>query len=276
MNRHASTVLLTGSRTVAIWFVDLCPPAPIRQSILAFLSAGERNHATMFRSHYARSTFQIARATLRLHLARYTGAAPHELLIDVGERGKPFLAGQDAHAPLRFNVSHSHGLALMCFSRSHEIGIDIEKIRLLPDARLIAEQHFAPTELKSVIAREEEGASRCFLACWTRKEALVKGLGHGLHMPLRTFDVTPARSASAVAWRCAAPPATRWFTAQLALPVASHCGAVALSAVQGLRAFQPLRPVTTEWDPLLVHCHLQHHSWASVFAGDSKALVSSR
>ena len=244
--------------------------------MLAFLSADEKNRATMFRSHRARSTFQIARATLRLHLARYTGASPHELHIAVSRQGKPFLAGQAGRAPLRFNVSHSHGYALMCFSRSHEVGIDIEKIRLLPDARLVAEQHFAPAELKSVFAREDEGSSMRFLACWTRKEALVKGLGQGLHMPLHIFDVTPERSASAVAWRCSAPTLTRWFTAQLTLPVERHCGAVALSAIQGLHAHQPLCATTAEWDPFLAHCDLQHHSWMSVFGSESEELFSSR
>lgn len=163
MNPYTTTALFTGSSTVDIWFVDLYPPAPLRDPMLAFLSADERNHATMFRSHHARSTFQIARATLRLHLARYTGAAPHELIIEVSRQGKPFLAGQEAHAPLRFNVSHSHGYALMCFSRSHEVGIDIEKIRLLPDARLVAEQHFSPAELKSVFAKRIKAHPRAFL-----------------------------------------------------------------------------------------------------------------
>src|ERR1700724_155974 len=118
MNPCITTPPVTGSSIVDVWVVDLYPQPRLQDSMLAFLSADERNHATTFRSYHARSAFQVARATLRLCLARYTGVSPHELVIAVGRHGKPFLAGQEARAPLRFNVSHSYGYALICFSKN--------------------------------------------------------------------------------------------------------------------------------------------------------------
>ncbi|GAF82158.1 unnamed protein product, partial [marine sediment metagenome] len=63
-----------------------------------------------------------------------------------GKYGKPELANPFVNGTIRFNVSRSEGLALYAFTRNHEIGVDIEQIRRIPDLDQIAEQFFSPGE----------------------------------------------------------------------------------------------------------------------------------
>jgi len=108
-----------------------------------------------------------ARAAMRDILTRYT-SAPIELALH--EKGKPYLPS----APeLRFNLSHSHGIALVAVALDVEVGVDVEKLRPLPEFAAIAERFFPPNE--PVPADEVD-----FFRVWTRIEAVLKGRGVGL------------------------------------------------------------------------------------------------
>lgn len=47
-----------------------------------------------------------------------------------------------------------------------------------------------PGRPPQLLALQEKDRRKAFLNCWTRKEALIKGLGDGLFVPLDSFDVT--------------------------------------------------------------------------------------
>ena len=69
--------------------------------------------------------------------------------------------------------------------------MDVEEIREIEDAAMIAEQNFSPGEsrkLKAVL--DSTLGATAFFNCWTRKEAFIKAIGEGLSHPLDTFDVT--------------------------------------------------------------------------------------
>lgn len=53
---------------------------------------------------------------------------------------------------LRFNVSHSHGLALCAVARSREIGVDVERVREGVAGERIAEQFFSRREVAALRA----------------------------------------------------------------------------------------------------------------------------
>lgn len=243
-----------------IWLTLLDPPPSLTRVLLTCLSPAERLYASSLRSPSARRAFEVTRATLRLHLARYTGASPCALSIALGPHGKPYLASREANTAIRFNVSHSHRYALLCFSRSHEIGVDIEYITQIPEARHIAARHFSPAEFEYVFAEPTRTISGRFLACWTRKEALVKGLGTGLYTPLEAFDVSPQHDVSAVSWFRPSLASLRWLTASLDLPIAGHCGAVAISPIgEGAPTCPATFQKATRWDSLLTHSSLVDH-----------------
>ena len=119
------------------------------------LSEDERDRAARLRFERDRRRFVVARARLRELLGRRLGMRPEAVAIVYGAQGKPALA----RGELRFNLAHSGELALYAFSRACEVGVDLEEIRALPEAR------------------------PGFLRRWTRREALAKGLGSGLAAP---------------------------------------------------------------------------------------------
>jgi 4'-phosphopantetheinyl transferase len=144
---------------------------------------------------------------LRLLLGRYLRQPAASIAIRKGSHDKPYLSAEAGEQPLRFNVSHSHGLALFAFALQREVGIDLEKLR--PDfaSEDVAERFFSAREREELRSIPADLRTEGFFLCWTRKEAYVKAHGDGLHIPLDSFDVTltpgqPAelRSADSARW----------------------------------------------------------------------------
>jgi 4'-phosphopantetheinyl transferase len=100
-----------------------------------------------------------------------------------GGHGKPALA----HGP-HFNLSRRDGWAAVASSRSHEVGVDVETLRRIDDARELAALHFSPREREAVAHDGNKPASRAFLRVWTRKEACMKAVGLGLALPPSSFE----------------------------------------------------------------------------------------
>lgn len=89
---------------------------------------------TLARSRNA-ARFKSARILIRSRDAApatgslYSNSAAREICIAMTEHGKPYLPD---HPALKFNLSHSHGALALAFSKC-EVGIDIEKLRPVPD-----------------------------------------------------------------------------------------------------------------------------------------------
>jgi 4'-phosphopantetheinyl transferase len=112
---------------------------------------------------------------------------PKEVPLGYGPNGKPFV---QLDTKLQFNTSHSHDLALLAFTNGCELGIDIEKVRPLPDMLSIANQFFCPEEALQLASLPDNLREQAFYLCWTRKEAYVKTIGDGLSALLNMFHVT--------------------------------------------------------------------------------------
>jgi len=171
---------------VVVTRLDLAPEAV--RACAALLSAAERQRAARFRFGRDRRRFVVARARLRELLAERLAVPPGAIELAYGKHGKPALAQYG----LQFNVSHSGDVAAYAFARGCEIGIDIEEIRAVPEAGMIAAQTFSRGENEAYAALPPHEKIPGFFNCWTRKEAVVKAFGDGLSMPLDQFDVSLA------------------------------------------------------------------------------------
>src|SRR5262249_62408696 len=109
------------------WRVGLDVRASRLGELSASLSSAERERAARFRFERHRDRWAAARGTLRAILAGYLQRAPEtfELMADV--HGKPFLRDGDRPAPLRFNLAHADGVALVAVAWPREVGVDIER-----------------------------------------------------------------------------------------------------------------------------------------------------
>jgi 4'-phosphopantetheinyl transferase len=154
------------------------------------LSLPDRARADRFRFESDRRRFCLGRGSLRLILGRYLKIRPGRLQLDTNEFGKPFLADQRASQGLRFNLTHSHQLALIAITRHREVGIDLEYRR--PDfvTDEVANHFFSQNEAAQLRALPAEFKTEAFFKCWTRKEAYIKARGEGIACSLNEFDVS--------------------------------------------------------------------------------------
>jgi 4'-phosphopantetheinyl transferase len=170
--------------------LDATPDA-VRMSA-ALLSKEERQRAARFACDRDRNHFITARARLRELLAARLDVRPESVEFVYGARGKPALSRRFAGAELHFNVSHSSDVAAYAFSRRRDIGIDVERVRVIRDIDDIAARFFSRRENEAYLALDRRDRLAGFFNCWTRKEAFIKALGEGMHHPLDGFDVTLA------------------------------------------------------------------------------------
>jgi phosphopantetheine--protein transferase-like protein len=98
-----------------------------------------------------------------------------------------------ADSGVTFNLSHAGGVALLAFSRSRELGVDVERVRRDLDVDSIARRYFSLHEQRDLATFNSEERYETFFRCWTRKEAYIKAKGEGLSLPLDQFDVSLAK-----------------------------------------------------------------------------------
>lgn len=145
------------------------------------LPAGDRERAERILVEEGRRRWVAARWALRLTLCRYLDdIAAEELAIEVGENGKPRIAGPTS---LRFNLSHSDELALIAVTGAGEVGVDIERID--PDRDFLELARHGLDREGAGIVREAPAAERpgAFYRAWVRREAIGKCTGAGLTGP---------------------------------------------------------------------------------------------
>jgi 4'-phosphopantetheinyl transferase len=200
------------------------------QSLWCTLTADERQRAERYIFQKDRTHFVVARGLLRVLLGCYLRQEPQHLHFTYGPHGKPALATDTGRVALRFNVSHSHSLALYAITRGREVGVDVERIRPEVVQEKIAERFFSPREVTVLRALPTPLQAPAFFACWTRKEAYMKATGDGLTLPLNQFDVSLAPGEPAALLRTAWDPkeAARWTLQDLA-PAPGYRAAVAVA-----------------------------------------------
>jgi 4'-phosphopantetheinyl transferase len=175
---------------VRVWLVTLDRSAADVERLRAILPAVEQERSDRFHFHHDATRWTVARATLRSILGETLGVDPRDVRFVHGERGKPELAEPFVRSGLRFNLSHSAGLALCALTRNRRIGVDIERVRPLADLEQIADRTFSPREREAIRRLAPEFRHEAFFNCWTRKEAYIKAIGEGLAHPLDRFSVS--------------------------------------------------------------------------------------
>jgi len=167
-----------------VWRASGGPDAAALARSAFVLSDDERARAA--RLHFERDRIRFIRAhgVLREVLARYLAAPPARLSFVKGPFGKPSIAG----SALEFNLSHCEDMVVVAISGCGAVGVDVERVRDMPDAKSLAAHFFAPAENAALAAAPVSERRGLFFSIWTRKEAYVKATGEGLSRPLDSFE----------------------------------------------------------------------------------------
>ena len=229
--RSPPETLVLGCDEVHVWRATLDQTPSQIQSFLHNLAADEQARAERFYFERDRERFIVARGVLRAILSGYLNRVPECLSFCYSSHGKPALAGESGGDAIRFNVAHSHGVALYAVTRGREVGIDLERISFDLAVAEIAERFFSRREVAMLRTLPTEVQRQAFFRCWTRKEAYIKARGEGLSLPLDQFDVSlaPGEPAAVLGTQQDPSEASRWALQELA---PAH-GYIAALAVEG-------------------------------------------
>ena len=137
-----------------------------------------------------RRDFTAARGLLRVLLDRYLEVLPGRLVFGSDQFGKPRLAQAHSGHQLKFNLSHSDGVALYAATGGGPVGIDVGRIRRGIDVDAIAQRFFYAEEQAALEALAVDDRLPGFFTCWRRKEASSRAHGAGLSTPLDRFTVS--------------------------------------------------------------------------------------
>jgi 4'-phosphopantetheinyl transferase len=176
------------SDEVHSWRVRLDAPPETSARFYAILTPDERQRSARFYFEHDRRRFIIARGVLRDLLGRYLQVEPGKISFVYNAFGKPELSPEFG-SRLRFNVSHSAGLALIAIAAGSRVGVDVEYIRAETDYADIARHFFSAAEIADLTARPGDRHAEAFFSCWTKKEAYLKACGQGLAIALDSFSV---------------------------------------------------------------------------------------
>jgi len=166
---------------ISIWRVDLREPPAVVQRAAVLLTAPERERAERGTAEVRRRRL-IARAALRIALARCLGCPPAALRFATDPSGKPRLDGPGPH----FSVSSSGDWSLIAVTSLGPVGIDLERVVALAELEAIVARRFTPAQAREILEQSGERRLAAFYRCWTRIEAQLKASGVGLAAGLGT------------------------------------------------------------------------------------------
>lgn len=189
MTVRASAPASPSTGEVHVWTVVLDGCGGLDQ--LECLSPDERARAERFRFDRDRHRFVATRVTLREILGNCLGVPARDVAFQYGPCGKPALA-KEMESDVQFNLSHCRGVALVAVAAGRRVGVDLEFVSPRGAEGRIAERFFSAAEVTALRALPRELQEEAFFACWTRKEAYLKGRGEGLSIPLCAFSVSLA------------------------------------------------------------------------------------
>jgi 4'-phosphopantetheinyl transferase len=203
---------------------------------IALLCADEIARYRRFRFAQDRRLYLVSRTLLRRVLSTYADIEPADWRFTRGAYGRPEIAGPASALSLRFNLSHTQGLAACVVTLESDCGIDVERIvgrRMLPE---IAAKVFAEPEQRDLCEREgTAGYRERFFTYWTLREAWCKALGTGLAHADRSawFELDEA-GACRIHGHSGQPGAGGYWQTAVMRPTAEHVLALAVHGAEAV------------------------------------------
>lgn len=145
----------------------------------------ECERSVRFRFDIDREVFVRSRVLIRKILSEYVQTCDYnEIQIFSDINGKPFLE----NGP-QFNVTHSKLAMLIAVAQKGWVGVDAEEVAPIDGLERLIRTCCAPIEVSVLFEAPYSQRLEHFYRIWTRKEALLKGVGIGLQASLRDIVV---------------------------------------------------------------------------------------
>lgn len=210
--RTGSTPGAGTARGVWVWRVDLTDDARQEAVAATHLVERERRRASAGTVAVRRRRI-LLRAALRQALGGLLDLPPAAVPL-VEDAGRPLV---DTSAALAVSCSASGPVGLVAISAGWEVGVDVQQHRD-EDARAAAEEGWlAPAEELALRRLPAQARLLATTRCWTQKEAVLKGVGIGLHRRPVTVVTPVAESGRIGDWAVRTVPVPAGHVASIAV-----------------------------------------------------------
>ena len=168
---------------IHVWGFTLDESYDSVETARQWLDTVELTRASRFVRQDDQVRYVLAHGCLRAVLGRYVALDPAAVKFHSAPTGKPCLSVTgEHHNPLKFSLSHSHGLVLIAVGKHREVGADLEQVRDEVDVVKLAERYYAPSERDSMVGLSGPERVQRFFRYWVAKESVLKGQGVGLQL----------------------------------------------------------------------------------------------
>ena len=177
-----------------------CLPLELNQAQIAvaenWLSDIQRDKYLRRRTPALQNAYLAGRYYLLTLLGHYAGCEPEDVKLSYTSLNKPYLSDKNQNIHFNFtdttiptNLSQTlpeqqRSVALLGFSCSGEIGVDIESMSRTGGFEKIVEKRFSASEQALVTNSDGQVDNALFSAIWTRKEASGKATGQGINFKM--------------------------------------------------------------------------------------------
>jgi 4'-phosphopantetheinyl transferase len=186
---HSGVLLEQLPLEAHVWFTAperLRDPGTL-DDCLAMLCEQERERYRRFHFPADRHRFLVSHALVRCVLSRYLDLSPADWTFRNGEHGRPEISNPGLPA-LRFNLTHTDGLAACVVTLACDCGIDAERIVARHNPAGIAQRMFSAAECEQLQRLNGREQLEYFFRRWTLREAYVKARGIGIAFPTRKLQ----------------------------------------------------------------------------------------
>jgi 4'-phosphopantetheinyl transferase len=200
--------------------LPLVGPASRAVKVSHLLTDDEEARLDRMASAPRRDRARAAWGARRIILARLLERDPRDIAIVRHSRAAPPVDEPD-HS-LHVSLSHSGDWMLFAVSRAHRVGVDIERIDPATDVVRLARRFFPSNEADALSSLPSSERHEAFFRAWTRKEAILKGVGGGVPSRLRSVPsgITRAQDTVPMAgtvWTLCEPAVPELYAATLAV-----------------------------------------------------------
>ena len=167
------------------------------------LDHAERTRADAYRYDADRRRFVVGAVLARSVLGRHLGVAPADVPVDrsCASCGGPHGPVRSPGSRLRVSVSHAGSAVVLAAALDTPVGVDVEDLGGLDDARTLAGDCLTPAERLAMAGLDDDAFRRAFAEHWVAKEAVLKATGDGLRLPMAGLELAgDGPSYGLVAW----------------------------------------------------------------------------
>ncbi len=158
---------------------------------ISILSKDERRRWETLAVAELRAEYLTSRALVRTALSHYHSTLPGSWRFTQNMYGKPFT---NPECGLEFNLSNCRGLVVCLVAKGSEVGVDVESHKRAVRISELASDVFSQSEISQLESLDRLARTDRCLSLWTLKEAYVKALGLGLHLPFNEFSFLFSRT----------------------------------------------------------------------------------